>query len=208
MADTTTTTVQAPRDESTEVTQPPSRRRGIIIAVVVVLILAGLGFWWHSTYYEDTDDAQINGHLIQISSRIAGQVAKVEVDENQQVKAGQVIAELDPRDYQVAVENAKAALASAQAAAAAANVNVPITYDQHRQQSEFGRGGCERGNGLDFAGSVAVGSRTCASGSGRGERYQGAAGSGSLQAAGRKRRDQQAAVRRGGSGGGCGQGRG
>ncbi|MGC1421545.1 MAG: biotin/lipoyl-binding protein, partial [Terracidiphilus sp.] len=113
MADTTTTTVQAPRDESTEVTQPPSRRRGIIIAVVVVLILAGLGFWWHSTYYEDTDDAQINGHLIQISSRIAGQVAKVEVDENQQVKAGQVIAELDPRDYQVAVENAKAALASA-----------------------------------------------------------------------------------------------
>ncbi len=127
MADTTTTTVQAPRDESTEVTQPPSRRRGIIIAVVVVLILAGLGFWWHSTYYEDTDDAQINGHLIQISSRIAGQVAKVEVDENQQVKAGQVIAELDPRDYQVAVENAKAALASAQAAAAAANVNIPIT---------------------------------------------------------------------------------
>jgi membrane fusion protein (multidrug efflux system) len=119
--------VQAPRDESTEVAQPPSRRRGIIIAVVVVLILAGLGFWWHSTYYEDTDDAQINGHLIQISSRISGQVVKIEVDENQQVQAGQVIAELDPRDYKVAVDNAKAALASAQAAAAAANVNVPIT---------------------------------------------------------------------------------
>ena len=127
MADTSTTTVPAPRDESTEVAQPPSRRRGIIIAVVVILVLVGLGFWWHSTYYEDTDDAQINGHLIQISSRIAGQVIKVEVDENQQVKAGQVIAELDPRDYEVAVENAKAALASAQAAAAAANVNVPIT---------------------------------------------------------------------------------
>jgi len=127
VAETTTTTVQAPRDESTEVTQPPSRRKGIIIAVVAVLVLAGLGFYWHSTYYEDTDDAQINGHLIQISSRIAGQVAKVSVDENQQVKAGQVIAELDPRDYQVAVENAKAALASAEAAAIAASVNVPIT---------------------------------------------------------------------------------
>ena len=127
MADTTTTTVQAPRDESTEVTQPPSRRKGIIIAVVLILVLAGLGFYWHSTYYEDTDDAQINGHLIQISSRIAGQVAKVEVDENQQVQAGQVIAQLDPRDYQVAVENAKAALASAEAAALAAHVNVPIT---------------------------------------------------------------------------------
>jgi membrane fusion protein (multidrug efflux system) len=127
VADTTTTTVQAPRDESTEVVQPPSRRKGIIIVVVVILVLVGLGFWWHSTYYEDTDDAQINGHLIQISSRIAGQVAKVQVDENQLVQAGQVIAELDPRDYQVAVENAQAALDSAKAAAAAANVNVPIT---------------------------------------------------------------------------------
>ena len=127
MADTTTTTVQAPRDESTEVAQPPSRRRGIIIVVVVVMALVALGFWWHSTYYEDTDDAQINGHLIQISARIAGQVVRVNVNENQQVPAGTVIAELDPRDYEVAVENSKAALASAQAAAAAARVNVPIT---------------------------------------------------------------------------------
>jgi membrane fusion protein (multidrug efflux system) len=122
-----TTTVQAPRDESTEVAQPPTRRRGIIIIAVVILVLVALGFWWHSTYYEDTDDAQINGHLIQISSRINGQVAKVNVDENQQVNKGDLIAELDPRDYQVAVENAKAALASAEAAAAAAKVNVPIT---------------------------------------------------------------------------------
>jgi len=127
VAETSTTTVQAPRDESTEVAQPPSRRRGIIIAVVVVLVLVALGFWWHSTYYEDTDDAQINGHLIQISSRIAGQVIKVNVEENQQVNKGDLIAELDPRDYEVAVENAKAVLASAQAAAAAARVNVPIT---------------------------------------------------------------------------------
>jgi membrane fusion protein (multidrug efflux system) len=127
VADTTTTTAQAPRDESTEVTPPPSRRKGIIIVVVVILVLVGIGFWWHSTYYEDTDDAQINGHLIQISARIAGQVVHVDVNENQLVKAGDPIAELDPRDYQVAVENAQAALDSAKAAAAAANVNVPIT---------------------------------------------------------------------------------
>jgi membrane fusion protein, multidrug efflux system len=127
VAETSTTTVQAPRDESTEVAQPPSRRRGIIIAVVVILVLVALGFWWHSTYYEDTDDAQINGHLIQISSRISGQVIKVDVEENQQVNKGDTICELDPRDYEVAVENAKAALASAKAAADAAKVNVPIT---------------------------------------------------------------------------------
>lgn len=127
MADTTTTTVQEPRDESTEVAQPPSRRKGIIIAIIVIVVLGGLGFWWHSTYYEDTDDAQINGHLIQISSRIAGQVIHVDVVENQQVKKGDPICELDPRDFEVAVENAKAALASAQASATAAKVNVPIT---------------------------------------------------------------------------------
>ena len=125
MADTTTTHVAAEPD--TEAVQPRSRKRGIIIVVVAVLIVAALAFWWHSTFYEDTDDAQISGHLIQVSARIAGHVQKVYVDENQQVKAGDVIAELDPRDLQVAVENAKAALASAQAAAQAANVNIPLT---------------------------------------------------------------------------------
>jgi membrane fusion protein (multidrug efflux system) len=97
----------------------------VIIAIVVVALIA-LGVWWHSTFSEDTDDAQVNGHLIQVSSRIAGQVLKVNVAENQVVKAGDPIAELDPRDYQVAVENAEAALASAKANAEAARVAVPI----------------------------------------------------------------------------------
>jgi membrane fusion protein (multidrug efflux system) len=110
----------------TEIVQPQSRRRGILVAVVVVLVLVAVGIWWRSTFSEDTDDAQVNGHLIQVSSRIAGQVLKVDVVENQVVKAGDAIAELDPRDYQVAVENAEAALASAKANAAAVTVNVPI----------------------------------------------------------------------------------
>jgi membrane fusion protein (multidrug efflux system) len=97
------------------------------VAVVAVIVAVSIGIWCRSTYSESTDDAQVNGHLIQVSSRINGQVLKVDVEENQVVKAGDAIAELDPRDYQVAVENAEAALASAQANAAAANVNVPIT---------------------------------------------------------------------------------
>ncbi len=127
MAETTTTPVQTEPDTTTEVVQPRSRRRGIIIVVIAILIVGAVAFWWHSTFTEDTDDAQINGHLIQVSSRIGGQVQKVYVDENQLVKKGDLIAELDPRDYQVAVENAKAVLASAKANAAAANVNVPLT---------------------------------------------------------------------------------
>jgi len=127
VADSNPTPVPTDPDLDSESLRPKSKRRGLIVVVVVLLALVAVGLWWRSTFTEDTDDAQVNGHLIQVSSRISGQVAKVYVDENQVVKAGDVIAELDPSDYQVAVENAEAALASAQANAAAANVNVPIT---------------------------------------------------------------------------------
>jgi len=128
VAETTTTPAPpAPADPDTEVVQPRSRRRGIVVVVIAILVVVGLAFWWHSTFYEDTDDAQISGHLIQISSRIQGHVIKVYVSENQQVKAGDPIADLDPRDFQVAVENAQAFLASAQAASAVARVAVPLT---------------------------------------------------------------------------------
>ena len=128
MPDPEQTHTPASTPASAPETEPQnSRRKGIAAVVVVILALAAAGLWWHSTYSEDTDDAQIDGHLIQISSRITGQVLKVDVEENQIVKAGDVIAELDPRDYEVAVENAQAALQSAQANAAAAQVSVPIT---------------------------------------------------------------------------------
>ncbi len=106
-----------PRESAaeTEIEAPPSRRRGILIIAAIVVVLIALGVWWHSTYSEDTDDAQVKGHLIQVSTRINGHVLKVDVEENQFVHAGDPIAELDPSDYQVAVENAEAALASAQA---------------------------------------------------------------------------------------------
>ena len=127
MADSTATPAPAAPVQETEIAPPPSRRRGIIVVVLVVLVVVAVAVWWHSTFSEDTDDAQVNGHLIQVSSRIAGQVIKVDVAENQEVKAGDTIAELDPKDYDVAVENAQAALAIAQANAAAANVGVPLT---------------------------------------------------------------------------------
>jgi membrane fusion protein (multidrug efflux system) len=127
VAETTTKPAQAEPAADTEITQPPKRRRGIIVAVVVLVVLIAVGVWWRSTYSEDTDDAQVAGHLIQVSARIAGQVIKVDVDENQLVNRGDEIAQLDPKDFEVAVENAQAALDSAKAAAAVANVTVPIT---------------------------------------------------------------------------------
>ncbi len=104
-----------------------SRRRFIIILVVAIL-LVGVGlFYWHSTFYEDTDDAQINGHLIQISSRINGNVLSVPVVENQRVKAGDLIVQLDPKDYQTALNQAEANLAASEANFQSNTVNVPVT---------------------------------------------------------------------------------
>ncbi len=88
-----------------------------MIAVLIFLVVGACLFYWHSTFTEDTDDAQIDGNLYQVSSRVTGQVIKVYVDDNQKVQAGQLLAEIDPKDYQVALEQAQANLASAQASA-------------------------------------------------------------------------------------------
>ncbi len=102
-------------------------RRIVIIAVVVLLILAG-GFWyWRSTFTEDTDDAQVDGDIYQVSSRIAGHVISVQVQDNTKVEKGQLLVEIDPKDAQVTLEQAQAALSNAQAEYTQATVNVPIT---------------------------------------------------------------------------------
>ena len=117
----------ARRPEEEEIPEQKSGRKFIIIAVIILLVIGAGIFYWRSTFTEDTDDAQVDGDLYQVSSRVTGQVVKVYVDDNQQVKAGDPIAEIDPKDYQVAVEQAQANLASSQADAIQANVNVPIT---------------------------------------------------------------------------------
>ncbi len=104
-----------------------SRRRFLIIGVVAILVIAALLFWWHSTFFEDTDDAQVSGHLIQVSARINGNVVRVVAEENQRVKAGDVIAEMDPRDYETAVQQDEANLEAAEANLESARVSVPVT---------------------------------------------------------------------------------
>ena len=118
-----------PEQPDNEPIEPPakkSRRRFLIIGVVAILVVGAVLYWWHSTFYEDTDDAQVSGHLVQVSSRIAGPVIKVNVEENQNVPAGMVLAEIDPKDFQVAVEQDQAALESAEANLASARTGVPI----------------------------------------------------------------------------------
>ncbi len=126
MADPTPLPEEQTPVAETEIARP-KRRRGLLLVAIAIVVLAAIGVWWRSTYSEDTDDAQVNGNLIQVSTRVSGHVSQLYVQENQLVHRGDPILQLDPSDFEVAVEHAQAALASAQAAAAAAQVNVPIT---------------------------------------------------------------------------------
>lgn len=114
-------------DEIDDSAETNGSRKFVIIGIVLLLVVGAIFFYWRSTFTEDTDDAQVDGNLYQISSRVSGQVVKVYVDDNQTVQAGQLLAEIDPTDYQVALDQALANLASAQAEFAQATVNVPIT---------------------------------------------------------------------------------
>jgi len=128
LADQENNQKQEPQDQAPpETPEKKSRRKFIVIAVVILLVIGGALFYWHSTFSEDTDDAQVDGDLYEVSSRVNGQVIAVYVKDNQQVEAGQPIAEIDPKDYQVAFDQAQANLASAEADYQQAHVNVPIT---------------------------------------------------------------------------------
>ncbi len=98
-----------------------------MIVGVVVLLVVGFFVYRYISSYEDTDDAEIDGHINSISARISGHVIRLDIVDNQYVQAGAMLVEIDPTDYQVAFDRAKADYEDAQAAAAAAGVNVPIT---------------------------------------------------------------------------------
>jgi membrane fusion protein (multidrug efflux system) len=96
--------------------------------VVLVLLGAGLYFWWsYSQTYENTDDAQIDGHLNPIASRVAGTIKAVYVENNQPVEAGKPLIDLDPNDYETALAIDQAQYDQAVAQLRGEQPNVPIT---------------------------------------------------------------------------------
>jgi membrane fusion protein (multidrug efflux system) len=118
------------------------RWRVIAIAVVVLVLVAGI-VWWRARGRESTDDAQIDGHITQISARVGGPVIKVNVTNNMAVKAGDLLVQIDQREYEIAVQKAKAELADAQANAAAARTGVPIAQVETRSGVSTASGGVQ-----------------------------------------------------------------
>lgn len=137
MSTTTTTpktpnTPPSPQPTMDNKPQPPvtrGRSKAFTIFFVILLIAAAAGiyYWWQSRQFESTDDAEVEAHLNSISSRVDGTITAVYTDNNHFVKQGDPLVDLDPRDLQVALDQAKAQLAQARSQVVASRPNVPIT---------------------------------------------------------------------------------
>ena len=123
----------AKKDKRSFFEKHPKAKPLLIVAIVLLLIGGGIWYWRHRQW-ESTDDAQVDGYIYSISARISGHVVKVAVNDGDHVQAGQLIAEIDPRDYEVAVDHAKAELENAQASLLAAELNVPVSSVGSRSQ--------------------------------------------------------------------------
>src|ERR1700738_500777 len=132
-----------PVDEiSIDVRRRPRPLKRLLIGAAAVVFLAGAGmygdYWWTTgRFMVSTDDAYVQAHSVLISPKVSGYISEVPVDDNDPVKAGQVLARIDPRDYQTALDQARANVAAAQASIDTLNQQIAqqkLTVEQDRQQ--------------------------------------------------------------------------
>jgi membrane fusion protein (multidrug efflux system) len=106
---------------------------GIAFGVLFVVALGVAAFLYYQSFYEETDDAQIAAHAAALAAKVGGKVAAVPVEENQKVKAGQVLVQLDARDFENALREAQGRLAVAQAELGNARLNLERTVSLARR---------------------------------------------------------------------------
>ncbi|MBI2203088.1 MAG: HlyD family secretion protein [Candidatus Rokubacteria bacterium] len=125
-------------------------RRTLLIALAVVVAAAALGYgawaWWYATTYVTTDDAYVDGSISSVSAKIQGYIVELAVEDNKPVKKGELLARIDPRDYQVRLDQARAAIAMAESRVRAATERVRVATEVasgQRAQAEASRLGAE-----------------------------------------------------------------
>lgn len=143
--------VEEAREPFPEEEEPSARRRArsyfqqhpgakwVLLILVIAVAVVALLIWRYYAARESTDDAQVDAHIAPVSARVSGTVVAVNVDDNQVVKTGQVLVQLDPKDYQVALERAQADLADALAGHRAARTAVPIAHTSTTSALETAR---------------------------------------------------------------------
>ncbi len=115
--------------------RPLYRRPAFLLAAVILLLIGiafGINYWLYARAHETTDDAFIDAHVTPVSPKVSGYVAKVHVKANQQVKKGDLLLEIDPRDYQTRLDQANAALAAGEARLKEAQTGVELTRASSR----------------------------------------------------------------------------
>src|SRR5258708_23709955 len=147
---------------------------GAAVFLLIVAIVA-LRYWLYARSHESTDDAFIDGHIIQISPKASGYISKVYVRDNQNVNAGDLVAEIDPRDYEAKVAQAKAALNAGLAQQKQAQTRVTLTRATTRANVQ------EAAAGVQQARTGVAGARAGAA-SERSRTNQAAAGIGTAEA--------------------------
>src|SRR5882724_9398302 len=113
---------------------------GVFLLVVLVISIGG---YLYASGYEDTDDAQVDGHLNPIASRVDGTIQSVSVDDNQRVQTGTLLVQLDPSDYQIALQQAQAQFDQAIAQLGASHPSLPITRFSNTSELTSGQSDVE-----------------------------------------------------------------
>jgi membrane fusion protein (multidrug efflux system) len=138
----------------------PSDRRRIVIGVAAVVGLAGLLFggwaWWQARTQVSTDDAYVEGAVAVVSAKVMGNVVELLVQDNQQVKAGDLLLRLDPRDFRAKRDQAAAAVAVAEAALRALRSELPMTRGVTVAQGDEARGALEGARAAEAGSQSAV----------------------------------------------------
>src|SRR6266436_930988 len=137
-----------------------SDRRRLIIGAAALVVVAGILYggwaWWQSRSQVTTDDAYVEGAVAVVSSKVMGNVVELLVQDNQQVKTGQVLLRLDPRDFRAKRDQAAAAVAVAEAALLAARSELPMTRGVTEAQTDEAKGALEGARAGEAASQSAV----------------------------------------------------
>lgn len=140
--------------------RPLYRRPAFLIIAALVLLLGVIfliRYWLYARSHESTDDAFVDGHIIQVSPKVSGYVSKVYITDNQQVKAGDLLVELDGRDYEAKLNQAKAALDAGLAQQHQAQTQVTLTRASTRANVQQASAGVQQARS-EVAGATATAS--------------------------------------------------
>lgn len=135
-------------------------KRRLLVAFAGLIILAGIGYgihvWVYSLHHVSTDDAYVESIIVPLAAKVAGHVAQMLVDDNQSVKAGDLLLRIDPRDYQAKRDQARAAVAVAEASFRSARSDAELVRETTRAQADEARAVLEGAHVAERSSEAAV----------------------------------------------------